>query len=134
MNSANEIGPRSRIASAIVRWTERSIRGSMSARGGVRGHPARIPPVSEEIRKAASVIAVREELEGPQVLVVERSRQSRFLPGYVVFPGWRGGCRRCGARATRGSATPAEAARAAAVRELAEEAGLVLTAPRASRR
>ena len=82
--------------------------------------------MSEEIRKAASVIAVRDDPQGPQVLVVERSTESRFLPGYVVFPG--------GAVDTDDAVlaaswfgTPAEAARAAAVRELAEEAGLVLT-------
>jgi 8-oxo-dGTP pyrophosphatase MutT (NUDIX family) len=98
----------------------------MWARRGF-GHPARIAAVSEDIRKAASVIAVRDAEEGPEVLVLERSSGSRFLPGYVVFPGGAVDAddERL-AQAWFGSA--AEAARAAAVRELAEEAGLALTA------
>ena len=43
--------------------------------------------MAEEIRKAASVILAREDLRGLEVLALERSRQSRFLPGYVAFPG-----------------------------------------------
>jgi len=43
--------------------------------------------VSESIRKAAAVIAVRDGAGGPEVLVLERSAGSRFLPGYVAFPG-----------------------------------------------
>ena len=67
------------------------------------------------------------ELAGVEVLLLRRSAVSRFAPGYVVFPGgvvdpsddhlaaeWFG--------------DPSEAVRACAVRELAEEAGLVLTA------
>ena len=46
--------------------------------------------MSGDIRKAASVIAVRDAADGPEVLVVERSAASRFLPGYVVFPGGAG--------------------------------------------
>ena len=38
--------------------------------------------MGERIRHAASVIAVREGRDGdPEVLVVERSAASRFLPG-----------------------------------------------------
>jgi len=90
------------------------------------GHPARIPCVIEELRKAASVIAVREDPGGPQVLVVERSARNRFLPGYVVFPGGAVDADDADlARTWFGD--PVEAARTAAVRELAEEVGLVLT-------
>ena len=74
------------------------------------------------------MICVREGDAGePEVLVLRRSLQSRFLPGYVAFPG--------GAvdpaddqRAARWFGSAAEAHRAAAVRELAEEVGLHLTA------
>lgn len=83
--------------------------------------------MSEEIRKAASVIAVRDDPGGPQVLVVERSGQSRFLPGYVVFPGGAVDADDAALAASWFGAA-SEAARAAAVRELAEEAGIVLTA------
>jgi 8-oxo-dGTP pyrophosphatase MutT (NUDIX family) len=82
--------------------------------------------VDELIREAASVIAVRASADDPQVLVLERSAASRFLPGYVVFPG---GAADAGDAdlAARWFGSSREAARACAVRELAEEAGLALT-------
>jgi 8-oxo-dGTP pyrophosphatase MutT (NUDIX family) len=79
------------------------------------------------IREAAAVICVRPGNPRPEVLVVERSLQSRFLPGYVAFPG--------GAidpedreHAQRWFGDSGEVQRAAAVRELIEETGLALTA------
>jgi 8-oxo-dGTP pyrophosphatase MutT (NUDIX family) len=82
--------------------------------------------MGEVIRKAASVIAVREGAADPEVLVLERSAESRFLPGYVVFPG--GAADDGDAElATRWFGSSDESARACAVRELAEEAGLLLT-------
>jgi 8-oxo-dGTP pyrophosphatase MutT (NUDIX family) len=80
------------------------------------------------IRPAASAICVRDGRDGePEVLVVERSPGSRFLPGYVAFPG--------GAvdaadetHAARWFGDAGEAPRATAVRELIEEVGLALTA------
>jgi 8-oxo-dGTP pyrophosphatase MutT (NUDIX family) len=83
--------------------------------------------VSDEIRKAASVIAVRDGDGAPEVLLLERSSASRFLAGYVVFPGGAVDAEDA-ARAAAWFNSPDEAARAAAVRELAEEAGLALTA------
>jgi 8-oxo-dGTP pyrophosphatase MutT (NUDIX family) len=82
--------------------------------------------VGEEIRKAASVIAARDAEDGPQVLVLERGADSRFLAGYVAFPGGStdGDDE---ALAERWFGTPEEAARACAVRELLEEVGLALT-------
>jgi 8-oxo-dGTP pyrophosphatase MutT (NUDIX family) len=78
------------------------------------------------IRQAASAICVRDGRPGePEVLVVERSARSRFLPGYVAFPG---GAVEAGDedRAARwfGEAGPH---RAAAIRELYEEVGLAAT-------
>jgi 8-oxo-dGTP pyrophosphatase MutT (NUDIX family) len=78
-------------------------------------------------RPAATVIVVRADGDGRlQFLVLRRSAASRFAPGFVVFPGgvveegdaqlgsdWFGG--------------HDEAARACALRELAEETGLVMT-------
>jgi 8-oxo-dGTP pyrophosphatase MutT (NUDIX family) len=89
--------------------------------------PERIAFVEDRIRKAASVIVVRRAPVGPEILVLERGSGSRFLPGYVAFPG--------GAVDEDDEALAAtwfgdelEAPRAAAVRELVEEAGLGLTA------
>ena len=86
--------------------------------------PARMSAVDERpIRRAASVVCVRADGDGePEVLVVRRSPESRFLPGYVAFPG---GAVDAGdaAHAERWFGDPALAPRAAAVRELVEEAG-----------
>jgi 8-oxo-dGTP pyrophosphatase MutT (NUDIX family) len=78
------------------------------------------------IRNAASVICVRDAIDHPEVLVLERGAASRFLPGYVAFPG---GAVEPGDEglAARWFADPGEAHRAAAVRELAEEVGLAVT-------
>ena len=83
--------------------------------------------MSDVIREAASVVAVRSGAEGPQVLVLERGPDSRFLPSYIVFPGGAVDGDDA-ALAERWFGSPDEAARAAAVRELVEEAGLALTA------
>jgi 8-oxo-dGTP pyrophosphatase MutT (NUDIX family) len=79
------------------------------------------------IREAASAICVRDGRPGePEVLVVQRSPQSRFLPGYVAFPG--------GAvepddegRAGRWFGDAREGHRAAAIRELVEEVAVAVT-------
>jgi len=83
--------------------------------------------MAEGIRKAASVIAARQGRGGPEVLVLERSRGSRFLPGYVAFPGGAVDAED-GRNAERWFGTAAESARACGVRELLEEVGLALTA------
>jgi 8-oxo-dGTP pyrophosphatase MutT (NUDIX family) len=83
--------------------------------------------MSDAIRKAASVIAVRDGRGGPEVLVIERGRDARFLPGYVAFPG--GAVDRGDeALAERWFGSGADASRACAVRELIEEVGLRPTA------
>ena len=79
------------------------------------------------IREAAAAICVRDGSSGePEVLVVRRSDESRFLPGYIAFPG--------GAiepedvdRAERWFGDAAQAQRAAAIRELVEEVGVAVT-------
>jgi len=79
------------------------------------------------IRRAASAVCVRPSTSGFETLVVQRSAGSRFLPGYVAFPG---GAVDAGdeTRAERWFGSAADAPRVAAVRELAEEVGLTLTA------
>jgi 8-oxo-dGTP pyrophosphatase MutT (NUDIX family) len=82
-------------------------------------------PVEERpIREAAAAICVRDGRSGqPEVLVVRRSARSRFLPGYIAFPG--GALEpEDEARADRWFGDARERHRAAAVRELAEEVGL----------
>jgi 8-oxo-dGTP pyrophosphatase MutT (NUDIX family) len=79
-----------------------------------------------EPRPAATTVVARPGAAGPEVLLLRRAAQSRFAPGYVVFPG---GVVDPGDRdrAAAWFGDPAEAVRACAVRELAEETGLVLT-------
>ena len=83
-------------------------------------------PVSEEIRQAASLIGVRDGSEGPEVLVIERTLDHRFLPGYIAFPGGAVDAAD-GPLAERWFGDAAEAPRAAALREVIEEVGLAVT-------
>jgi 8-oxo-dGTP pyrophosphatase MutT (NUDIX family) len=82
--------------------------------------------VADELRTAASLIAGRDGSDGVELLVIERSRSSRFLPGYVAFPG---GATDPGDAelAVEWFGTADEVARACAIRELSEETALVLT-------
>jgi 8-oxo-dGTP pyrophosphatase MutT (NUDIX family) len=66
-----------------------------------------------EARQAASIIVLRDSAEGPEVLLVQRNPNQRFMGGAWVFPG---------------GALHAEDAdhSAAAIRELEEEAGIDL--------
>jgi 8-oxo-dGTP pyrophosphatase MutT (NUDIX family) len=82
--------------------------------------------VGEDIRKAASAIVARDGHGGLEVLVLERGAASRFLPGYVAFPGGAAD-ETDAALADRWFGSAAESARACAVRELLEEVGLALT-------
>ena len=80
------------------------------------------------IRRAASIVCIRAGgAGGPEVLVVERSAGSRFLPGYIAFPGGAVDTED-DAHAGRWFGTAEEGPRAAALRELAEEVGLAVTA------
>lgn len=79
------------------------------------------------IRRAASVLCGRNGAEGLEVLVLERGADSRFLPGYVAFPG--GAIEPSdGERALAWFGSEDEIHRAAAVRELVEEVGIAITA------
>ncbi|HET9672285.1 MAG TPA: NUDIX domain-containing protein [Actinomycetota bacterium] len=81
----------------------------------------------DELRLAASLIGVRDGAGGPEVLLIERTRGHRFLPGYVAFPG--GAVDPAdGALAERWFGDVRAATRAAAIRELAEEVALAVTA------
>ena len=71
-------------------------------------------------RLAASVMIVRGEQDGLEVLLVQRNPESRFMGGAWVFPGGA-------VDAEDGEGEPA--LRAAAVREAAEEAGVTLAEP-----
>jgi 8-oxo-dGTP pyrophosphatase MutT (NUDIX family) len=83
-------------------------------------------PSERPIRRAAALIAGRDVPGGGlEVLVVERGAGSRFLPGYVAFPG--GAVDDADAEAAaRWFGDHREASRAAAVRELAEETAIDL--------
>jgi 8-oxo-dGTP pyrophosphatase MutT (NUDIX family) len=83
--------------------------------------------MDEQIRRAASAIVGRDGPEGLEVLVLERGASSRFLPGYVAFPGGSTD-REDEEHAERWFGTAEESRRACAVRELVEEVSLALTA------
>jgi 8-oxo-dGTP pyrophosphatase MutT (NUDIX family) len=83
--------------------------------------------VPGEIREAASIILGRDADRGLEVLVVERAASSRFLPGYVAFPGGSIDAEDP-ALALEWFGDPAHAGRAAVLRELLEECALVLSA------
>ena len=79
------------------------------------------------MREAASLVVGRDGPDGLEVLVLERGPSSRFLPGYVAFPG--GSVDRIDeSYAQRWFGTASESRRACAVRELVEEVSFVLTA------
>jgi 8-oxo-dGTP pyrophosphatase MutT (NUDIX family) len=88
--------------------------------------PTERPDDPREPRPAATVIAARQGEDGVEVLVLKRGSDHRFLPGFVAFPGGAVEPQDDGL-AERWFGSPAEAARACAVRELIEEAGLALT-------
>ncbi len=72
-------------------------------------------------RSAATVIVLRGGAHGLEVLLVKRNPESRFMGGAWVFPG---------GAVDRHEGQGDDAIRAAAVREVSEEAGIVLEDPR----
>jgi 8-oxo-dGTP pyrophosphatase MutT (NUDIX family) len=83
--------------------------------------------VKEEPRPAATLILARPSTDGVEVLILTRAEGNRFLPGYAVFPG--GTVERWDLElATSLFRDAAEEARACALRELYEEASILLTA------
>ena len=70
--------------------------------------------MSAEPRQAASLILLRDSPDGPEVLLVQRNPEQRFMGGAWVFPGG----------ATHAGEVADQAA--TAVRELEEEAGIAL--------
>lgn len=74
------------------------------------------------LRPAATVIPVRETADGMKVLLLRRNPQLAFFGGAWVFPGGSIDAADC----ENADEDPDRAARAAAVREAAEEAGLAL--------
>src|SRR5579875_3209477 len=78
--------------------------------------PATVP------RAAATVILLRDAEEALEVLLVQRNPAARFMGGAWVFPG---------GAVDRGEGSGEPALRDAALRELAEEAGIVLRDPAA---
>jgi 8-oxo-dGTP pyrophosphatase MutT (NUDIX family) len=67
-----------------------------------------------EARQAASLILLRDSPDGPEVLLVQRNPEQRFMGGAWVFPG---GAHHAGEDADHA---------ATAIRELEEEAGIAL--------
>ncbi|HEV3071930.1 MAG TPA: NUDIX hydrolase [Solirubrobacteraceae bacterium] len=78
------------------------------------------PGPTTPARQAATVIVLRGEDTRLEVLLVKRTPQARFMGGVWVFPG---------GAVEAGDGEDDEAHRAAAVRELHEEAGILLESP-----
>jgi 8-oxo-dGTP pyrophosphatase MutT (NUDIX family) len=74
-----------------------------------------------DARPAASVIVMRDSGEGPEVLLLQRNPESRFMGGAWVFPG--------GSVQADDEAEGIPGPLAAGLRETEEEAGLRLPAP-----
>jgi 8-oxo-dGTP pyrophosphatase MutT (NUDIX family) len=72
------------------------------------------PGAETHARVAASVIVLRDSAGGPEVLLVQRNPQARFMGGAWVFPG--------------GAVDPGENVTDTAIRELHEEAAIRLPA------
>ena len=91
-------------------------------------------------KDAATLILVRHEPDGPAILMGQRSRRAKFVPGSFVFPGGRLDSHDweaqpatplsapAGKMGLRGKAAKATALGMAAVRETFEETGLLLAA------
>jgi 8-oxo-dGTP pyrophosphatase MutT (NUDIX family) len=92
--------------------------------GGESGHPASgeeyNPGPATPARQAATVILLRGGAERLEVLLVRRTPQARFMGGVWVFPG---------GAVDAGEGDGDEAHRAAAIRELREEAAIELEGP-----
>jgi 8-oxo-dGTP pyrophosphatase MutT (NUDIX family) len=92
-----------------------------------------LPAGDQPIRPASSILALRPGSGSFEVLMVRRARSAAFMGDAHVFPG--GALDDCdrgslAARAVRWGGNPEELPwRAAALRELAEEAGVFLTDP-----
>ncbi|MEE2836283.1 MAG: NUDIX domain-containing protein [Myxococcota bacterium] len=87
--------------------------------------PITLVPTPDQIAKpqlAATVILVRDGIKGPEAFLMRRSMQSSFMPGAYVFPG--GKVDPADALLAQGAQSPAFVV--AAVRELFEEAGVLL--------
>lgn len=85
---------------------------------------------------AATVVVARPDAGGMSVLLLRRPTDSRFAAGAYVFPGGRvdpgDGAEETAGRVSGVGGGPEAAALVAGVRELFEEAGLLLTRPRLS--
>ena len=71
------------------------------------------PGPATQPRPAATLILLREAAEGPEVLLVKRNPEQRFMGGAWVFPG--------------GAVHEGEGPELTALRELEEEAGIAMT-------
>lgn len=108
---------------------------------------AALPTSEESPRDSASLVLLRDEPEGLQVLLLRRNARASNMAGVYVFPGgkldpedhWQDGALHLDQSASRlvealaESATPAALASAlyvAALREALEECGLLLAEPR----
>lgn len=91
------------------------------------------PPAATPVLPAATVVVLRDSAQGAEALLVQRHGQSPFMPGATVFPGGKIDADDSAAEtASQAAELPgfeaatAVAARVAAIRELHEEAHVLL--------
>lgn len=117
-------GPRPSVVAALGGPADRSgYGGAVTTRPGSPGAPLWDPDATP----AATVVVVRDADDGPEVLLLRRSKDLSFAGGMWVFPGGRIDAEDFGPDDDREDPAAREAAaRRAAVREAAEEAGLTV--------
>ncbi len=88
-------------------------------------------PATVAVKPASTVCALRAAPDGMDVLMVRRAVASEFMGGAYVFPGGSvdAADQTVGEHALRGDDPEQRPWHAAALRELAEEAGVLVTAP-----
>lgn len=94
--------------------------GSREADAAPAGGEEYNPGPTTQARQAATVIVLRGAESSLEVLLVKRTPKARFMGGVWVFPG---------GAVEAGDGEDDEAHRAAAIRELHEEAGILLASP-----
>ncbi|MCY0895784.1 MAG: NUDIX domain-containing protein [Alicyclobacillaceae bacterium] len=97
---------------------------------GILSHTPALPPSGRPLRRAGTLLLIRDGDAGVEVLMQQRSENLRFLPGYWAFPGGTESPSDADTARTFGelgasSVSLAETLAVTALRETAEELGVL---------